>query len=182
MKLDEKRRAVLLGGALLLTLVAVAATRDDDPPPVEKRAPARTAAISEPPARRPAAPEALPPVERLRLDLLDRPPSERPVQDLFAAKSWVPPPPPPPPPPKPAPPPPPPPPTAPPLPFTFMGKLQEDEQPWIVYLVRGERVYSVREGDVIDGTYRVGPLQGGQLTLTYLPLEIPQFLAVGASS
>jgi hypothetical protein len=94
----------------------------------------------------------------------------------FAHQDWTPPPPPPPP-PQPAPPPPPP--TAPPLPFTFIGKSVGDGA-WEVYLARGDRTYIVREkGDVIDGTYRVESIMPPVLTLTYLPLNQIQQLNIG---
>jgi len=94
----------------------------------------------------------------------------------FAHQDWTPPPPPPPP-PQPASPPPPP--TAPPLPFTFIGKSVGDGA-WEVYLARGDRTYVVREkGAVIDGTYRVESIAPPVLTLTYLPLNQIQQLNIG---
>jgi len=94
----------------------------------------------------------------------------------FGRQDWTPPPPPPPP-PQPAPPPPPP--TAPPLPFTFIGKSVGDGA-WEVYLARGDRTYVVREkGAVIDGTYRVESIAPPVLTLTYLPLNQVQQLNIG---
>ena len=103
---------------------------------------------------------------------------------LFAAKSWKPPPPPPAPPPPPPPPPPPapppPPPTPPPLPFRFMGRL-DDSTKTRVFLERGERVYAVSTGDVIDGQYRIERIDASQLTFRYLPLDMPQNLAIGKS-
>lgn len=94
----------------------------------------------------------------------------------FTHQDWTPPPPPPPP-PQPAPPPPPP--TAPPLPFTYIGKSVADGV-WEVYLARGARTYVVRDkGDVIDGTYRVDAIVPPVLTLTYLPLNQVQQLNIG---
>lgn len=94
----------------------------------------------------------------------------------FGRQDWTPPPPPPPP-PQPAPPPPPP--TAPPLPFTFIGKSVGDGA-WEVYLARGDRTYVVRDkGAVIDGTYRVESIAPPVLTLTYLPLNQVQQLNIG---
>lgn len=98
--------------------------------------------------------------------------------DLFAGKSWYV----PPPPPKPKPPPPPPPPTAPPLPFGFMGSYQEPDGRLVIFLTKGERLYTVSPGDVIDGTYRVEDVVAGQLGLTYLPLNIRQSMTVGETS
>ncbi len=91
---------------------------------------------------------------------------------VFARQDWTPPPPPP------APAPPPPPPTAPPLPFTFIGKSLQDGT-WEIYLARGERTHLVRENTVIDGTYRVDAIRPPVLTLTYLPLNQVQQLNIG---
>jgi len=93
---------------------------------------------------------------------------------LFARHDWTP----PPPPPSNAPPPPPPPPSAPPLPFTYLGKSLQDGV-WEIYLARGERTYLVRDGITIDGTYRVDAIRPPVLTLTYLPLEQAQQLNIG---
>lgn len=97
----------------------------------------------------------------------------------FRAMSWYVPPPPPPPrsPPKLLPPSPP---TAPPMPFSFMGRYEEEGKR-IILLVRGDRVYTVSEGEVIDSTYLVGGLAGGQLELTYLPLNIKQTISAGGT-
>ncbi|MFC5697085.1 secretion system X translation initiation factor [Pseudomonas sp. GCM10022186] len=100
-----------------------------------------------------------------------------PAADLFAAQSWY------------VAPPPPPPmaaptaaprarPTAPPLPFTFIGKL-DDRQQLQVFLLRGEEVLVVREGDLIGKTYKVQRIDPERMTLVYLPLDIAQSLAVG---
>jgi hypothetical protein len=95
--------------------------------------------------------------------------------DVFGHQDWTPPPPPP---PKPAPPPPPPPPTAPPLPFTYIGK-SVGEGRFEVYLARGDRTWLVHENDVIDGIYRVDAIAPPTLTLTYLPLNQVQQLNIG---
>lgn len=100
--------------------------------------------------------------------------------DLFAAKTWIVPPPPPPPAP-PATPLPPPPPMAPPLPFKFMGRL-DDGSTLKVFLQGGEKAYVVSVGDVIEGTYQVESIRPGQITLIYLPMNIAQTLSAGSPS
>ena len=102
-----------------------------------------------------------------------------PAADLFAVQSWYV-----------APPPapsmaaaPPAPPVArkaPPLPFTFIGKLDDSRQ-LQVFLLRGEQVLVVREGDLIDKTYKVQRIDAERMTLVYLPLDIAQSLAVGSA-
>jgi hypothetical protein len=127
--------------------------------------------------------QAARPLARIELERVDRQDAaakdEKTASHAFRAMSWYvpPPPPPPPPPPKPLPPPPP---TAPPMPFSFMGRYEEGTTR-IILLVRDERIYTVSEGEVIDNTYRVERLTGGQLELTYLPLNIKQTISAGGT-
>lgn len=79
------------------------------------------------------------------------------------------------------PPPVPPEPVAPPLPFTYLGQYRNDSQAPIIILAKSDRVYTVSEGDVIDSTYRIGPLTAGMLEIIYLPLNTRQSLNTGAS-
>ena len=72
----------------------------------------------------------------------------------------------------------PPPPTAPPLPFTYMGKLRS-EGDLAVFLVQGERNLIVHEGDTIDSLYRVERIAEGDITLLFLPLNQRQTLVIG---
>lgn len=102
---------------------------------------------------------------------------EEEVGNVFGATSWYVPPPPPP----PVKPPPPPKPTAPPMPFTFLG-LYEEAQGKVIMLVKGGRIYTVAEGDVIENTYRVERIAAGMVELTYLPLNIRQTVSTGAAS
>ena len=121
--------------------------------------------------------QPLPHVELERLQLQTAPAGNEPAAgNAFPAMSWYVPPPPMPP-PKPLPPPPP---TAPPMPFSFMGRYEDGEK-LIILLVKGDRVYTVSEGEVIDNTYRVDRLTASQLELTYLPLNIKQTISTGGT-
>lgn len=71
--------------------------------------------------------------------------------------------------------PPPPPPQAPPLPFTYLGMLG-DEDETTVFLGQQDTNYAVKKGDVINGTYRVEEVESGRVVLTYLPLDQRQTL------
>lgn len=94
--------------------------------------------------------------------------------DVFTSKSWyvAPPPPPPAPPVEPAPP------TAPPLPFSYLGRFQDGGKA-VIFLVKGGNILTVKEGDIIEGNYRVDGIVGSTLGLTYLPLNIKQTLDTG---
>lgn len=78
-----------------------------------------------------------------------------------------------------APAPPPPAPRAPPLPFTYMGKLLSGEDA-AIFLIHGDRNLIVREGDTIDSVYRIERIAESDITLTYLPLNQQQRLDIGA--
>ncbi|MCW8846286.1 MAG: hypothetical protein OQK99_10650 [Gammaproteobacteria bacterium] len=69
-------------------------------------------------------------------------------------------------------------PTAPPLPFTVMGSYEQDDET-LYFLVKGDRVFDAKEGDILEGTYRVDGVSNGQLRFTYLPLDISQGLQLG---
>lgn len=91
--------------------------------------------------------------------------------DMFPRRSWQP----PPPPPaarKRAPPP------APPLPFTFFGRMVEEGRT-VVFLSRQNQSFAVRAGDTIDKVYRVEEIGAATMVLTYLPLGQRQTLQIG---
>ncbi|MET0855151.1 MAG: hypothetical protein ABWY27_00260 [Telluria sp.] len=71
-----------------------------------------------------------------------------------------------------------PPPTAPPLPFTFLGKAVEKGE-WEVFLARGAETLIVRNKTVIDGVYRVDAIAPPAMTFTYLPMNQVQQLNIG---
>jgi hypothetical protein len=99
-------------------------------------------------------------------------------KDPFAARGWLPPPPPPPPPQAEAPPPPPPPPTAPPVPFRFVGLLEEKTSKPAAFIAKGDALYVVHVGDVVESTYRVESFNSAQVVITYLPLQQRQTIEV----
>jgi hypothetical protein len=170
MAMPSRARSLVLGIALALTLVAARLVgREEEAPPAAPEVRA---------ARAPGAGGERS-IERIEIDL-DRLAARKggaPGADPFRALSWqsvaqeearknAP------------PPPPPPPPQAPPLPFTYMGKLIEEGR-IVVFLTQGERNHIVRQGDTIDGTYRVDAVTERHLSLTYLPLKQKQELAFG---
>lgn len=73
---------------------------------------------------------------------------------------------------------PPPAPTAPPLQFTYLGRYGDTGARTVV-LAMGEKVYTVKVGDVIDNTYRIEKYTVGRVNLTYLPLNILQSVPTG---
>ena len=63
-----------------------------------------------------------------------------------------------------------------------MGSYMGDNGRLIIFLTKGDRVYSVSQGEVIEGTYRVEGIVSGQLVLTYLPMNIKQTISIGGAS
>lgn len=169
-----RRSTIFLGLMLTGSLAAAALVSGEEPQAGEVVAPVSGEQMS----RRAEVEEISLPV--LQLEKLARAEIDEPEQDPFAGKSWYVPPPPPPPvkvavqePPKP---------TAPPLPFGYMGRMQEEGGAAVVYLTQGARAYTVKQGDTLDGTYRVDEISRTRVTLTYLPLDIKQTLDIGGAA
>ena len=107
-----------------------------------------------------------------RFALPERAPLGEPREELFGSQSWQPPA------PKvaaaPAAP------VAPPMPYRFAGKLLQDGK-LQVFLAKGDEVVSAREGETLDGTYRVESIDDAQITLLYLPLKHKESIPVNSS-
>lgn len=71
-------------------------------------------------------------------------------------------------------------PSLPPLPFQFVGRLH-DRSDLQVFLQNGEKIYVVRNGDVIDDTWKITGISDLELSLVYLPLHLSQTLSVGST-
>ncbi len=172
------RRDVPIGAALTVAALALVASvvagRD------EARAPAivaEPAAAPPPPVVREDRPVL---TDDLDLDRLNRPKKETAPQDLFASRSWLP-----------APaaaaaniaaqkPAPPPAPSAPPLPFRYLGQMEDNDR-LTVFLERGPEALSASVGDVLDGMYRIDRISESDVQFVYLPLGTKQVLSVPAA-
>lgn len=66
-------------------------------------------------------------------------------------------------------------PTAPPMPYRVAGQLVRDGVPLVV-LAREDRVLIVREGEILDGGYRVESIAPGGVTLVYTALDVRETL------
>ena len=75
---------------------------------------------------------------------------------------------------------PPPPPVAPAFPYAYLGGLLEDGVRTTFY-TKGDRVLPVKTGDTVDAVYRVDQMNEKQMTLTYLPLNQSQTVALGSA-
>lgn len=60
-------------------------------------------------------------------------------------------------------------PSAPPLPYRFVGRLYQNGATQ-VFFGKGDTVLAARQGDTLDGQYRVDSVSDGEVTLVYLPM------------
>ena len=82
-----------------------------------------------------------------------------------------------------APPPPPPPPPlipTPPFPFKYTGLHRPESGQTTYFLTKGNQLYTVEVGDILDTVYSIDGEEEGQLTVTYLPLERTQTISTGS--
>lgn len=178
--MTPKQRWIILGSLLAATLVAGYLVEDEPVPEKSKRkgsvaskstasspAESRRAGGRERTTELAAAPLTFP--EPAPVDDVDETEAGKKIIDPFRNKSWYV----APPPPKPSKP------TAPPLPFQYLGKLNEEGEIRVFLNQQGKHII-VRVGDVIDGTYSVEEISGGRMTFLYLPLKEKQVLGIGA--
>jgi|GEM_PF-2772640 hypothetical protein len=180
MKLQRWHWAVIV----LVTAVLVVMAPSDDRDVAKKnsrpdKTVSNTPASKEPAADRPQSVQG----ERVELELLSKLEIQHKetirVNDVFNQTSWYV-----------APPPPPkslvitPPPievqvpVAPVLPFIYLGRYGDTDTRTVV-LSKGEKVYTVTVGEIIENTYRVEKFTKGAVNMTYLPLNIVQSLRTG---
>jgi hypothetical protein len=62
-------------------------------------------------------------------------------------------------------------PVAPPFPYQFFGRMIGVDGKTLTFLMRDGNLVPVRQGDIIDGNYRIDAASDSQLQVTYLPLN-----------
>ncbi len=169
--MNASTRRRMLGTGLLLTLAATGwvASQDEPQKPAGAERNSRTAMRSErraPQAQSEAAAE-------LHLEQLKRPEFSDNSGQLFPSQTWQPP-------PAAASSQPPEAPRAPPLQFSYFGRMVEGGKT-VVFLSQGNRDYAVKQGETILGTYRIDEIGKDALVMTYLPLEQQQTLMIEAA-
>jgi len=167
MQLQSRQRWMLYAAALIFTLIVVFQDGEDPAGPV---AMAQASIVEAAPA--PQAPQG---IELERLQRQSAPPGET---DPFAARSW-----------RQlemeeqrrnAPPEPPPKPQAPPLPFTYLGKMVEGDQT-VIFLSARDRNYVARVGETLDGVWRVESIGEQDMSFDYVPLRMKQRLSFASA-
>ena len=68
-------------------------------------------------------------------------------------------------------------PVAPPLPFTYVGKMVEENK-LTIYASKAGRNYILKEGDMIEGMYSVKSIDSEKVIFEYLPLQFEQILVI----
>lgn len=68
-------------------------------------------------------------------------------------------------------------PTAPPMPYRYAGKVVQGGR-LSVLLSKGDTVFPIKAGDILDGAYRVEAIGESQITLVYLPLKQKETIPV----
>lgn len=160
-------RRAILGSLLAATLAAAWWVEDEE---------AAGAAVEAVGRRQPLTPESLPQASSPmgQTVAIGSPPegeasgSAESAIDPFRRKTWF----------VEPPPPPPPRPRAPPLPFRYLGQLQEGGEPRVFIDHQGRHLV-IKAGDLIGGSYAVETVGAGQVVFVYLPLKERQVLPTG---
>lgn len=158
------RRQSLLALLLLMTLGAALALSQGDTSGVVGVAPAREPAAGV--SRKSQGPLGTSPAP------LPRTKAVQVLGDPFAPVTWVP--------PEPAiaAPTAAPEPSAPPLPFTYLGRLVEGTDE-VVFLGAGQRNLTAKVGDIVEEQWRLTHVAGDRIEFLYLPLGLTQTLTTG---
>ena len=160
------RRRLVLGGLLLATVVASVWPRGEESRVLEVVAPAaRGNAVTPMSEQTASAPAGLPPLG----ERFERPQGATKVENLFAAKSWIP--------ASPklaasAP-------VAPPFPYAIAGNLVDNGVMTVVFTKQNQH-FVLRVGEVLENTYRLDGIDSRSIAVTYLPLGQQQTLPLGA--
>lgn len=160
----NKRWRWLLGGLSLSMALVISGHFSDKPETASARVTGNSDHLTRIQQRTMSVNSRLVNLARLKRD---RSPGE--VNDVFRAKSWYT-----------APPPvkapPPPAPVAPPLPFSFLGKVQKSNGKMTIVISDKTHVYLVNGGETLNNNYHVDGIENGKLALTYLPMKKKQYI------
>lgn len=66
-----------------------------------------------------------------------------------------------------------------PVPWRVIGKQQDEDASWTVFLARGEDTWVVREGDTLDDGFRVAAIKPPTLTLQHVTRHARRTLDIG---
>lgn len=175
MAANSRQRQLLLIGGLAVSLGLTAWVTVNDEQPEEA-----VVGIAPPAAERKSATSPDPVEPKSILPILvhsGEKTGEVPVSNLFETHSWY------------VPPPapksaaaaePPPKPTAPAVPYAYIGKLEDTPDGTLFMLTANNKVYTVKQGDVIDRVWKLEKEDTASLHFTYIPLALPKALSKAA--
>lgn len=176
MALQTQQRWMLIGGALLLTLVAMVGLQEQEnesAPEITMQRHVHTSPNALPRQTFAANAERLPDLSRqaqMNMPADAKANADANNADLFQAHAWY------------VPPPPKPvikqviieKPTAPPVPYTYMGKMENSPQGTLFFLSANNKVQLVKPGQTIDNLWKLDKDDANTLYFTYIPLGLPQ--------
>ncbi len=70
----------------------------------------------------------------------------------------------------------------PPFPFKFAGVQRQSSGQTIYFLIKDNQLYTVEVGQILDSVYSIDGEEGGQLNVTYLPLDRKQTISMGSAT
>ena len=70
----------------------------------------------------------------------------------------------------------------PPFPFKFAGVQRQSSGQTIYFLIKDNKLYTVEVGQTLDSLYSIDGEEGGQLNVTYLPLDRKQTISMGSAT
>jgi hypothetical protein len=70
----------------------------------------------------------------------------------------------------------------PPFPFKFAGVQRQLSGQTIYFLIKDNKLYTVEVGQILDSLYSIDGEEGGQLNVTYLPLDRKQTISMESAT
>lgn len=68
----------------------------------------------------------------------------------------------------------------PPVIYQYLGRIQDNGGPWRAFLLKGNDILIVTEGEVLEDTYRVVKIEDREIGLMHLPMHMQQIIGMGA--
>ena len=70
----------------------------------------------------------------------------------------------------------------PPFPFKYAGVQRQSSGQTSYFLIKDNKLYTVEVGQILDSVYSIDGEEGGQLNVTYLPLDRKQTISLGSAT
>ena len=64
------------------------------------------------------------------------------------------------------------------MPFKFIGQIEDKAAKPAAFITKGDALFVVHVGDVVENTYRVESFNAAHVVVTYLPLQQRQTIEV----